>query len=620
MAIEVELPDGNVVEFPDGTDNATMERALRSYQQGTPKADGPSSYNPTDMRAADGVTRQVGAFGDALQHRLIDLPLGVAQLAGNALNSGIQAVAGGTEWAQGVDRRNAAQNRQVADREAAYQQRTGDTASSYVGSAIGQVAPWMIGLGQLRAAGALPKIGGGVGGAAAKTGLLAAEGAVAGASIPVTSGGYWGEKGQQVAVGAIAAPGLAGLMKGGAMAGRGVRDVARLATSSGREKLADARVAKLYGDDAEIIQRLRRQPATPGMEFTPAQALGTPEAIQTERVLRNNPHSAPAFAERESGNNKALRDFVAGMAKTPDDVAAARAARKDATPLFSTLAGRPVPVKPVEDALELLLNSGMGVNANIKAGARNILTEIRDRKAPDGTIDADILSGLRENAGSHLGPTASAKEKRALGPIKDSIVDALDAAVPGYRDTVAAYARTSQPLTDMATGKALLGAIDSGGRDAGGNQGVSLNQINVLLRKDDRAQYKMSPAMRRQLEAMRDDLQQRGVVNNTIAASGPGTAADTMRGLAGSPVFQRTLSGILGAGGFATGGLPGLLLAAGANEALTSATNSVSRKVGRRAASASATADAIEAHKRRSLPKQQRGRMPLYLLPYANRD
>jgi len=31
MPIEVELPDGNTVEFPDGTDTATMEAAMRRY-------------------------------------------------------------------------------------------------------------------------------------------------------------------------------------------------------------------------------------------------------------------------------------------------------------------------------------------------------------------------------------------------------------------------------------------------------------------------------------------------------------------------------------------------------------------------------------------------------------
>lgn len=39
MAIEVELPDGTIAEFPDGTDNATMEFALASYRR-------PSSSRP----------------------------------------------------------------------------------------------------------------------------------------------------------------------------------------------------------------------------------------------------------------------------------------------------------------------------------------------------------------------------------------------------------------------------------------------------------------------------------------------------------------------------------------------------------------------------------------------
>jgi hypothetical protein len=43
MAIEVELPDGSVVEFPDGTDNATMEKALSQYQ--APKAARPAANN-----------------------------------------------------------------------------------------------------------------------------------------------------------------------------------------------------------------------------------------------------------------------------------------------------------------------------------------------------------------------------------------------------------------------------------------------------------------------------------------------------------------------------------------------------------------------------------------------
>ena len=86
MTIEVELPDGSVAEFPDGTSNATIEMALSKYrakpspQPMNPANDsdiarlvsgqGPKAwdYNPTNMHALDGVTRQVGAGLDAIQH------------------------------------------------------------------------------------------------------------------------------------------------------------------------------------------------------------------------------------------------------------------------------------------------------------------------------------------------------------------------------------------------------------------------------------------------------------------------------------------------------------------------------------------------------------------------
>jgi hypothetical protein len=203
--------------------------------------------------------------------------------------------------------------------------------------------------------------------------------------------------------------------------------------------------------------------------------LATPEAVQAERVLRNNGMTAPAFAEVESANNAALRGEVERLAGTDADLAAAKAARTAATaPYYQQLQGQRADPSGILAALESLNNSSLGVRPNIKSAATSLRNEIESRRGPDGKIDADVLSGLHENAGSHLGPMASAQEKAALGPLRDTIADTLDAAVPGYRANLAAYARASQPLTDMAAGRSLLGAIDSGGRDAGGNQAVSL--------------------------------------------------------------------------------------------------------------------------------------------------
>lgn len=210
---------------------------------------------------------------------------------------------------------------------------------------------------------------------------------------------------------------------------------------------------------------------------------------------------------------------------------AARAARSEATdPYYAQLGAAKASPDPVLAALDRLENSSLGVNKSVKAAIASIRGEIKGRLDSEGKMPAETLSGLYSETGSHLGPMASQKEKAALGPVRDSIADALDAAVPGYRDTVAAYARLSQPISDMQAGRAVLDAIDSAARDAGGNQTVSLTRINSALAKDSKAKFPMSREARRQLESVRDALQRRSITNNTVAASGPGTAADAARG------------------------------------------------------------------------------------------
>jgi hypothetical protein len=117
---------------------------------------------------------------------------------------------------------------------------------------------------------------------------------------------------------------------------------------------------------------------------------------------------------------------------------------------------------------------------------------------------------------------------------------------------------------------------------------------------------------------VRDALQQRSVTNNTVAAAGPGTAADVMRSGAGNGLL-RGIGATVGTGlGFSGGGLPAYLLAQGLTEGTIAARNSVARKVGKKASDSLLAADAIEAYGR----DQSRGGLldrylvPEYLLPY----
>lgn len=602
-SVQWDAPDPNQVQWdeqkPKGKSGPTVQT-------------GPKRKPVNNFYTAAGAMGYGGQAGvlDGLQHHLGNIPVALAQLG---VNSG--------DWiAEKLGKPKSANNRAdrvnewVRNREANYQARTDATpqgkAGSYAGAAVGEVLPWLTGLGALRTAGILPKIAGtGAGATAKKGGLLALEGAVMGGARPVTGDGSYGaQKATQIGIGAVVNPVAVG---GANLTGK----LARYATPGGRDAIANERLAELYGSDQATIAALQQQVGIPGFRLTPAQALATPEAVQAERILRNQADTAPLFANREAANNAALRDEAGRLAGTDADMIAAKQARTAATaPYYDQLPGQLVDPAPILQQLDSLAGSSMGVRPNIKAAANSLKSEILSRLDDGGKIDASILSGLRENVGSHLGPMASAQEKRALGPVADSIADTLDRAVPGYRANLAAYAYASSPIRDMEAGRALVTAIDRGGSDAAGGQAVTLNHLKSLLSKDDRAKYKMSPAARAKAEAMLKALQQRSVTNNTVAASGPGTAADTLRGAAGSPVGQWAQGGLAALLGGAAGGVDGGLMALLATGGIKATNNNITRRVGQKAASAEETAAAIEAYQR-LLQRQQNSPINL-LLPY----
>lgn len=571
-------------------------------------------------RTYDPVLRLLGGTVDGLQHHLGNIPTAIAQaganqgewlgnkLFGKRAPTMAEMVSGKREtFADRV-------NQHVKQREADYQARTGEdalsNAGSYAGATAGEILPWMLGMGAMRTGGLLPKVAGtGIKAGAKKTGLLALEGGAIASAAPVTDGPFGANKARQVLTGAVAAPALA--------AGVKASSALRYLAPSGRDAIANERIARMFGTDAETLARLEAQPETiPGYRHTIAQQLATPEAVQAERILRNQGSTAPLFANREAANNAALRAEAGRLAGTDADMAAAKQARTAATaPYYEQLPGVGVDPAPVLAQLDALANSSLGVRPNIKQAAASLRAEIESRLDEGGKIDASILSGLRENVGSHLGPMASAQEKRALGPVADTIADALDGAVPGYRDNLAAYARMSSPIRDMETGRALVAAIDSGGRDAAGGQAVTLNHLKSLLAKDDKARYRMSPQARARAEAMLDALQRRSITNNTVAATGPGTAADALRGVSGSPLGQRMGGGILALLGGAFGGADAGLAALLANEGGIALNNSVMRRVGQKAADSRLSAEAIEAYRRSQNPALSRSPL-VQLLPY----
>lgn len=555
----------------------------------------------------------VSEFNAAAQQHSMNALHGLAQLGVRGLE------------AAGIAPRGTSASDQAAlsQREADYQARVPDSAASYAGAAVGEVAPWLVGIGAARGAGLLPQLRplaqttgllGKTGGVAARGGLLAGEGALAGAATPVLEADdFGGAKLEQIGVGAALAPVAALGVRGVTGTLGAARQGARYLTPGGREALANQQLLQQFGSDPATLAALRQQSPVAGFQLSPAQALGTPEAVQSERILRNQRDTAPLFAALEGQQNVALRNQVSGLAGGATEAeraaaeAAARQARTQATaPVFGQLPGVQVDPLPVLTAVDTLQRSGLGTNKTVREALTGLQAEIRSR-IENGTLSADVLSGLRENIGSYLGPTATAQEKKALAPIRDSIVDALDAAVPGYRANLATYARLSAPIKGMAVGRELLDAIDNSRLDAAGNPTVDLTKVRSALAKAKKSKNPPDKATLQQLESAIEAIQKRGISANTVAAAGPGTAADILRDIQGG-LLQRTIRSVPFVGPPA--------------EALLGAIPAdISRRAGRKAVRAQDTAAAIEAARRAQTPGSllPQYNLPAYLLPYRER-
>lgn len=459
-----------------------------------------SEFTPAPRSRSDaikGAVRSLPGVGalDGLQHHLLNLPAGIAQLAGNTLDSGIQAVAGGTDFARNSARVTAEKNAEMRQREADYQRRTDGNVGSYAGAAAGEVLPWMLGIGALRTAGMLPKATSTLG----KTGLLAAEGAAAGAAQPVTGeGSYGGQKASQVGVGAAAGPALLGVAK----AGRGLLNTADHVIRP--ERIAQANIARLFGQDQATIDKLRSAPQyVAGERPSAAQVLATPEAVQAERVLRNNPASGPAFAQADNANNEARMGVVRQLAGDGAALDAAVQARRAATQPFRE-ANLPEEGSKLVDASgvsEQLKKLTFSPNATVRAAAKEHLGILKVNATKGGKVPAYFLDDLRQEVGGMLAKHApngvvGTKETAKYGPVLSKITDTLDGEVPGYRDYLSTYAAKSEPISTMESVGKLIDPNAPGSLNSAGSEILGAARLKSVLRGDDKARYPMSDAAR----------------------------------------------------------------------------------------------------------------------------
>lgn len=217
-------------------------------------------------KASDAIISNTIGAPVAAVHHAGNIPVGLGQLAAH----GISAISGNPAAANAADQF-------AQQREQQYQAGTPTNIGSLAGAAVGEVVPWITGVGELRAAGAIPQATNIAGKIA--TGSL--EGGAIGAAQPVTSadGSFAKQKLLQTGAGAItggAVPAVGALPR--ALIGNATPEVQALA-----QKAAD------YGIDLNAPQISKSVPLKLANSTTaPIPFSGATAAIEKQQGQFNN--------------------------------------------------------------------------------------------------------------------------------------------------------------------------------------------------------------------------------------------------------------------------------------------------------------------------------------------
>jgi hypothetical protein len=362
-------------------------------------------------------------------------------------------------------------------------------------------------------------------------------------------------------------------------------------------------------------------------------------------MLRNNPEAAKAFLARDNANNAARLGVVQNLAGDDSALQSAIAKRRAGVADFISQnlpdeGSVPVDVSGIRQSLQKLSTNG---NDTVRQAAKKHLSLLDElSQANGGKVPATDLDSIRQGVNGTLASVKSTgavspQEAALYGPVSDQITSAIDSTVPGYRNYLAAYAKLSQPITDMEAAQGLLDPNVSGSLNTAGDPQLAISRLRTALRADDRANYGVSDEAKQQLENVRNSLLRRSISDNKTGAAGSNTAADLQLqpqgGLLGRAVFGSGLNNKGGWAGRAIGGAvgglagsafgpagsaAGIALGGGLTDAIGSANARALGRIGATAADSKATAAAIEAWLAKQ-PKAERGLLSMYLygLPSA---
>lgn len=543
--IEVELPDGTVLEFPDGTSQDVMRKAISNLQgsgykassdrdnarQVLEKLEAEGNLRPAEKTALDALrkssaadTQEIGKTGATYR--------GAAQ--GATFNLSDEAA-----WLLGGSKAVAASREKNKAAQAAFpsEYKTGKTAGAIgSGTALGvATAPLSTGataLGTLARSGGLGLLEGGIWGAGAGEGLedRAKKG---------WDSGKWG------LLAGVAAPVAIGA---GAKAARFVGDLAGGAAGVGNKARANRAVAtairKSGKTGAELVSEVDDAARIGLPEYRLMDAMGTAGQRKASGIVRAGDDGADELAEflamRQAGQAEriaqAADDAFDMGGRTADDMAGLlRVGRKDAADTAYDLARQSAGPVDVRNAVALIDDRIGGMKGSNIAGDSidGRLAGFRNRlaadPAPAGEIsrelsDFDRVLGVKQDVQDAISAAQRAgrnNEARELTKLINELDGALEDASDAYRAANDGFAAASRPIDAIDAGKKMamprqrgddtariFGAM-SGDQQAGARVGYGDTMLSRVEAQSapttNRAKLFASPKAQKEIDAIAVD-------------------------------------------------------------------------------------------------------------------
>jgi hypothetical protein len=458
--IEVELPDGSIAEFPDGTDKAVIKGALQKRFASKPE---PTVYDPTS--AMSGLERFAAAYGGVMPK----LGHGIKQMATETLNferkvpewmgaSPNSTLGGALANALGINDKTVEAQRADADERKRLDQPLMDTRAGKIGNVAGNVAA------------ALPTAF--VPGANTYTGS-ALTGAAFGAAQPT---GAEDSRLGNTAFGA--GTGVFSQALGRALGGayQGAKAYLAPLTEKGQNSIVANTLRRFMGNPAamDAVQ----ESAVPGVERTLAEATLDPGIAGLQLATKNaDPVAKSQILSQELRNQSARLSALNEIAQTPAAreaavtareaavkplYAAADEARVQADPALKTLLARPSISKAWARAQELAAEKGEKLVLGQDIPASSVPTGLLDASGKPINREVAEQSATYTGRGLHYlkmalddlidSPQTSGIGKNELGAItstKRELLNWMDNAIAPYGAARKTFTEMSRPVNQM---------------------------------------------------------------------------------------------------------------------------------------------------------------------------